>query len=168
MDKTAEIKKALREALGMNPNLAITAKIVSVENDTCTVELLSGLKISDVRLKATINDETDTLLIIPKLGSDVVMISQTGELSGLIIIKVDAVEKIEFKKGNFEFVLDGETGKVTLKKQGANFGSLINSLIDTIVSAQITTPTGPGTISPATIAQLNELKVKFNLILNSN
>jgi hypothetical protein len=167
MERSVEIKKALREALGINPNLAITAKIISIENDTCTVELLSGLKLSDVRLKATISDETDAFLITPKINSDVVLISQTGELSSLMVLKVDSLEKIEFKKGDFEFVLDGTTGKVTLKKAGANFGSLINSLIDTISATQIVTPSGPGTINPTTIAQLNQIKTNFNLILNS-
>ena len=168
MDVAAEIKKALVELIGANPNLPINATIVSVQNDTCTIKVLSGLELSDVRLKATISDDTDTLLITPKVGSEVMVMSQTGKLSGLVVIKVDSVEKIEYKKGDFEFVLDGTTGKITLKKSGANFGSLITSLIDTVIAAQIITPMGTGTIDPATIAQLNQIKAKFNLILNSN
>lgn len=168
MDLPAEIKKALIELIGANPNLPITATIVSVENDTCTIKLLSELVLSDVRLKATISDDTDTLLITPKVGSEVMVMSQTGKLSGLVVIKIDSVETIEYKKGDFEFVLDGTTGKVNLKKAGANFGSLINSLIDTISAAQLITPSGPGTINPATIAQLNQIKASFNTILNSN
>ena len=168
MDVAAEIKKALIELIGANPNLPITATIVSVQNDTCTIKLLSELVLSDVRLKATISDDTDTLLLTPKIGSEVMVMSQTGKLSGLVIIKIDSVEKIQYKKGDFEFELDGTTGKVTLKKAGANFGSLINSLIDTISTAQIVTPNGPGTINPTTQTQLAQIKTKFNLILNSN
>jgi hypothetical protein len=168
MDLPSEIKKALIDLIGANPNLPITATIVSVENDTCTIKLLSELVLSDVRLKATISDDTDTLLITPKVGSEVMVLSQTGKLSGLVVIKIDSVEKIEYKKGDFEFVLDGTTGKVTLKKAGANLGSLINSLIDTISAAQLITPSGPGTINPATITQLNQIKASFNTLLNSN
>lgn len=168
MDVAAEIKKALIELIGSNPNLPIMATIVSVENDTCTIKLLSNLILSDVRLKATISDDTDTLLITPKIGSEVMVISQTGKLSGLAVIKIDSVEKINYKKGDFEFELDGSTGKLKLKNSGANFGSLINSLIDTISAAQIITPNGPGTINPTTQAQLLQIKTKFNLILNSN
>lgn len=168
MDVAAEIKKALIELIGANPNLPITATIISIENDTCTIKLLSELVLSDVRLRATISDDTDTLLITPKIGSEVIVISQTGKLSGLVVVKIDSVEKINYKKGDFEFELNGSTGKITLKKSGANFGSLINSLIDTISAAQIITPSGPGTISPTTQAQLAQIKTKFNLILNSN
>jgi hypothetical protein len=168
MDVAAEIKKALIELIGANPNLPITATIVSVQNETCTIKLLSELVLSDVRLKATVSDDTDTLLITPKIGSEVMVMSQTGKLSGLVIIKIDSVEKIQYKKGDFEFEVDGTTGKITLKKSGANFGSLINSLIDTISAAQIVTPTGPGTINPITQTQLANIKTKFKLILNSN
>lgn len=167
MNKSAEIKRALIEALGMNPNLPITAEVVSVQDKTCTVKLISDLVLSDVRLCATISEEVDYFVVVPKIGSEVIMISQTGKLSGLMVIKVDAVEKIYYKKGTFEFIVDGTTGKVTLKKAGANFGGLINELIDTISSAQLVTLSGPGTIDPATISQLNTIKSKFNLILNT-
>jgi hypothetical protein len=167
MSKSAEIKKALIEALGANPNLPITAEVVSVEDNTCTVKLVSELVLSDVRLCATISEDADSFVLVPKVGSEVVLISQTGKLSGLMVIKVDAIETIKYKKGTFEFIIDGTTGKVTLKKQGANFGVLINELIDAISTAQIITPTGPGSINPTTVAQLTQIKAKFNLILNT-
>jgi hypothetical protein len=167
MNKAAEIKKALIEALGAKPNLPITAEVVSVEENTCTVKLVSELVLSDVRLCATISEDADLFVLVPKVGSEVVLISQTGKLSGLMVIKVDAIETIKYKKGTFEFIIDGTTGKVTLKKEGANFGGLINELIDALVGAVITTPSGSGSISPATVTQLNQIKSKFNLILNT-
>ena len=167
MGKEAEIKRALIEALGVNPNLPITATVVSVEGRTCTVKLVSDLVLSDVRLCATINEDEDGFVVVPKIGSEIVMISQTGKLSGLMILKVDAVEKIQYKLGDLELTADGTTGKLTLKKDGANFGLLIDELITTISAAQIITPNGPGTISPSTQAQLEEIKTKFNSILNT-
>jgi hypothetical protein len=169
MDTSAEIKKALIEALGIAPNLAIIATVVSVENDTCTVRLLSELVLSDVRLKATISeDDDDHFLIVPKLDSEVILMSQTGALSGLIVLKVDAVESIRYKKGDFEFVVDGTTGKVTLKKSGANFGALVSDLIKEISNAIILTPAGPGQIAASTKAKLTALDTKFKTLLNSN
>lgn len=167
MDKPAKLKQALIEALGINPNLAITAEVVSVQNTTCTVKLVSELVLSDVRLCATINESTDSFVIVPKIGSEVVLLSQTGKLSGLMVIKMDAVENIAYKKEAFEFVVDGTTGKVTLKNESVNFGILIGNLIDTISNAIIETPNGPGAINAATQLQLEQLKTKFNLILNS-
>ena len=97
MDTPSKIKQALIEALGVNPNLPITATVVSVEGKTCTVKLVSELVRSDVRLCATISDEADEFLIVPKIGSEVVLMSQTGKLSGLMVLKIDSVEKIQYK-----------------------------------------------------------------------
>ena len=167
MDTPAEIKKALREALGINPNLAITATVVSVNGNTCSIKLASELVLTDVRLCATISDEPDMMVIKPKVGSEVIAMSQTGKLDGLFIVKVDAVDNITFKKEDFEIIIDGQTKKVTIKNGTANLGQLMGNLIDTIVSAQILTPQGPGTISPATQTQLTNIKTMFNALLNN-
>lgn len=167
MDKHSKIKKLL-EGFGLKPNLPITAKVVSIENDTCTVKLESSLVLSDVRLKATITDESDSFLIVPKVGSEVIVMSQTGELSGLMVLKVNAVESIRYKKGDFEFIVDGTTGKVTLKKSGANFGTLVSDLIKEISNAIILTPAGPGQIAASTKAKLTALDTKFKTLLNND
>lgn len=167
MDTGAEIKKALREALGINPNLAITATVVSVSGNTCSIKLASELVLTDVRLCATISDEPDMMVIKPKVGSEVIAMSQTGKLDGLFIVKVDAVDNITFKKEDFEIIVDGTTKKVTIKNGTANLGQLMGNLIDTINSAQIITPQGTGTISPATQAQLTNIKTMFNNLLNT-
>lgn len=169
MSKASELKRALIEAVGANPNLPINAKVVSIEDNTCSVELAGGLVISDVRLTATINSDSNSFLIVPKTQTDVLIMSQTGKLDGLFILKVDVIETIKYKNADLEFEIDGATGKVTLKKANANLGGLINNLIDTIIGAQITTISGgPGTIAPATVTQLQQIKTGFNLILNSN
>lgn len=167
MDKHSKIKKLL-ESFGLKANFPITATVISIENDTCTVKLQSSLVLSDVRLKATITDDVDSFLITPKIGSQVIIFSQTGELSGLMVLKVDAVESIRYKKGDFEFVVDGTTGKVTLKKSGANFGALVSDLIKEISNAIILTPAGPGQIAASTKAKLTALDTKFKTLLNSN
>ena len=157
----------MREALGINPNLAITATVVSVSENTCSIKLASELVLTDVRLCATISDEPDMMVIKPKVGSEVIVMSQTGKLDGLFIVKVDAVDNITFKKEDFEIIIDGATKKVTIKNGTANLVALMDSLIDTIVSAQILTPQGPGTISPATQTQLTNIKTMFNALLNN-
>ena len=168
MDKPAAVKKALIEALGITPNLAITAEVVSVENTTCTVKLVSELVLSDVRLCATINESQDLFLITPKIGSEVIVMSQTGKLSGLFVLKVDAVESISYKKNGLEFLIDGTTGKITLKNTHANFGDLISKFITEVSNAIILTPAGPGNIAPTTKAKLEVLNTKFKSLLNTN
>ncbi|SDX12082.1 hypothetical protein [Flavobacterium degerlachei] len=168
MDTAAEIKQALIKALGITPNLAITATVVSIENDTCTVKLLSELVLSDVRLKATISDGEDRFLIVPKINSEVILMSQTGTLSSLMLIKVDAVESIRYKKGDFEFAVDGTSGKVTLKNSSNNFGALVTQFITEIKTMIILTPTGPGKVAPSSITKFEALDAKFKTLLNSD
>lgn len=167
MDKPTKIKRALLEALGVNPNLAITAEVVSVENNTCTVKLVSELVLTDVRLCATVNENQDSFVIIPKIGSEVVLMSQTGTLAGLMVIKVDTVESIIYKNAGFEFKVDGASKKVTLKNQSENLGQLLGELIDTISNSVIDTPNGPGAINAVTKTALNQVKARFNSILNT-
>lgn len=168
MDKTVQIRKALIEAVGIKPNLAITAEVVSIENTTCTVVLNTGLVIDDVRLCATINNSEDSFVLVPNIGSDVILISQTGELSGLFVARVDSLESIIYKKGDFEFKVDGKTGKVTLKNGSDNLGNLISTLITEIQNAIILTPAGPGNIALSTKGKLEEIDTKFKTLLNSN
>lgn len=168
MDTPAEIKKALMSVLGITPNLPLTATVLSLEGSTCTIRLLDELELSDVRLTATISESEDGLIIKPKVGSEVIVMSQTGTLSSLIVIKVNEIDSFTYKNADFQFIVDGITKKVTIKNGQANVGALINSLIDTIGSAVLVTPAGPGSIAPSTITALNNVKLMFNLILNSN
>jgi len=168
MDKATKIKRALLEALGVNPNLAITAEVVSIQNNTCTVKLVSDLVLTDVRLCATVNESQDSFVVVPKIGSEVVLMSQTGTLSGLMVIKVDAVESIIYKNGGFECKVDGATKKVTLKKGTVNFGGLVSDLIQEISHAIILTPAGPGKIADSTKLKLAELDTQFKTLLNTD
>jgi hypothetical protein len=168
MDTAAEIKKALNSVLGITPNLPMTATIVSIQGTTCTIKLLDELQLSDVRLTATISDSEDSLLIVPKIGSEVIVMSQTGTLTSLMVLKVNEVDAVHYKNTDFEVKIDSVTKKVTVKNGQANLGALVNMLIDAIGAAVIVTPNGPGSIDPATVTILNNIKTQFNLILNSN
>ncbi|WP_395049396.1 hypothetical protein [Flavobacterium sp.] len=168
MGKHSQIKKLL-EGFGLKANFPITATVVSIQNDTCTVKLQSSLVLSDVRLKATITEETDSFLIIPKVGSDVIVFSQTGELSGLMVIKVNSVEKIQYKKGAFECEIDGTTEKVLVKNATANLGDLIADLIGAIKAMSFTVTT-PDTINGSTtalvnLAQFSAIEMQFKQLL---
>lgn len=167
MDKKAQIKEKLKEVVGVKPNLPLTAEVTTVNGYLCSVKLSTGLVLTDVRLNATTSDSENGLTVIPKIGSDVIVISQTGELSGLIVIKVNEVDKLIYKQDDFLFEVDAVTKKVTIKNAQANVGALIGQMIDTINAAQIVTPNGPGSISPATQGQLINIKTMFNSIINA-
>lgn len=167
MDTAAEIKKALMSVLGVTPNLPLTATVVSIQGNTCTIKILGELVLSDVRLTATVTD-SNGLLIQPKVGSEVLVISQTGTLSSLVVLKVNEVDLVYYKSEDFEVRIDAFTKKVTVKNAQVNLAALMNTLIETISAAVITTPNGPGSIDPSTVTALNNIKTQFNLILNAS
>lgn len=167
MDKKAEIKKKLQEVVGIKQNLPLTAEVVSVQSDTCTVKLASGINLSDVRLTATINEDENIFVLVPKIGSDVIVISQTGELSALMVIKVDKVEKLIYKQDGVEFIVDSTTKKITIKNEQVSVKELFQSLATIIKGIKVTTSTGPsGTPLPDTITAVQQFETKFNQLLD--
>ena len=165
MDKLVQIKKRLREIVEVTPNLPITATVVAVENDYCTVELKSGLHISDVKLKATIGND-DYLKVIPKVGSTVVVISLTGDKNNLVLLKIDEAEKIEYKQSGLEVLIDSTDGKVSIKNSELSLIDVFSDLAALLKELKVYTPAGPsGTPLPDTIAAITELEAEFNQLL---
>lgn len=95
MEPLSEIKENIRKIAGKQRQMVFTAKVVSVDGDTCTVELEDTLKLTDVRLRAVINGENSKILVTPKNNSYVLVADLTGDLSQLAVIGYSEVEKIE-------------------------------------------------------------------------
>ena len=169
MDTAAEIKKALVEALGVTPNLPITATVVSIEVDTCTVKLLSELVLSDVRLTATSDEAEDYFRVIPKEDSEVILMSQTGTLSGLFVVKVNEVKSINYKQGELEFSLDSSDKKMLLKNDSTSLYEIMSELVALLKGLKVFTPAGVSGIPiPDTIAKITQVETKFKSILKEN
>ena len=169
MDIHSEIKKALVEALGQNPNLPITATVVSIEGDTCTVKLLSELVLSDVRLTATSDEAEDYFRVIPKEESEVILMSQTGTLSGLFVVKVNQVKSIDYKQNGLEFSLDSTDKKLLLKNDSTSLYEIMSELTALLKGLKVFTPAGvSGVPIPHTITKITQVETKFKTLLKEN
>lgn len=167
MEKASKIKQLLAQ-FNAKPNTLITAQVVSIEDTFCTVKLAEGLEVSGVRLLATNGNGDNGFKIVPKVGTDVLVLSQSTGVDNLVVIKIDEWDKISFKQNDFEFILDAETKKATLKKTGANLGQSLSQLTQALQNAQIITPAGPGTFDPATIATLVTVQTALENLLTTN
>jgi len=166
MDKLSEVRKLLIKAVGANPNLPITGIVQSVEGDSCSVELKSGLVLSDVKLKATISTGSNYLTPKPKVGSTVVLLSLSGSLENLTVIKFDEIEILEYKQNGLEFIVDSITKKVTIKNAEVSLFELFTDLTATLKQFKVFTPTGPsGTPLPPTMLKIEEFETKFKKLL---
>ena len=106
MSKERDIKSVLKGMIGTSYTQPITCEVVSIQGNSCTVKLESGLELTDVRLRATLAQGSDELLITPKQGSTALVWSVTGELDDLVLLKCDQIEKIGYKQDGLEFEIN--------------------------------------------------------------
>ena len=92
-DKFAQLKENLKAIVKANPNLPIDGIVTKISGDTCSVKFNDGFELSDIRLKVTATGE-NSLVMIPEIGSTVLMISTDGTIANLTIIKMDKASEI--------------------------------------------------------------------------
>ncbi len=165
--KLSDIKNSLREMMGVGFTAPISCEVVSVEDNSCTIKIAGGMELPDVRLMATINNDTDVLLITPKVGTKALVWSVTGDLNDLVLLKCDQIDNVRYKQGDLEFELDSQSKKVTIKNNTTSLGQLMQDLHDIITNLKVTTPAGPSTgVLPDTTASLLQFKTDFKQLLN--
>ncbi|WP_234111468.1 hypothetical protein [Chryseobacterium sp. R2A-55] len=164
-DKYAQLKDNLRKIVAANPNLPITGKVTEVDDDTCSVLLPGGLEIPGVLLKAT-QDGEDNLLIMPKIGSTVLMLSTDGTIGNMTVIKCDVAEKIIFNENGLQVEIDSTDGKVKIENEETSLKDLFQQLTDILQQLKVYTPAGPsGTPLPDSIIRINNFENDFKTIL---
>ena len=124
MDIYGQIAQAIRNIAGVQVGGAtiFPAEVKSVSGATCTI-LIGDLEVTDVRLRAVINDKDDQILRIPKQGSQVLVADMSGgQFRELVVIEQSETEKIDLTIGQTTITV--EDVKITIN--GGNNGGLIN------------------------------------------
>lgn len=167
-DKIAEIKKQLQEVVGANPNYPIVATVTKVEGETCSIKLVSGLSLSDVKLSATVSESDNYLLLEPAVGSDVLVLSGDGTLMNLYVIKVDQIAKFKFSQNGLTVDFDSTDKKVKIENESVSLKKLFDDLVNIITNLKvnvITEDAPSGTITPDVVALLNQFSTSVNGLL---
>lgn len=101
-DVYSEIKDTLQKICRPKCLQVYFAEIVSVEDDTtCTIKIDDDLQLSDVRLRAVVNDEQSGILITPKKGSIVLVADLSGgKMAQMSILMYSEVDHIEINGGD--------------------------------------------------------------------
>ncbi|GGB83048.1 hypothetical protein GCM10007424_23840 [Flavobacterium suaedae] len=166
MDKLSQLKKQLQQIVGANPNLPIRGVVTAVNGQSCSVKLAGGLVITGVRLKATIGNGADYMLITPAINTNVLLLSGNGTLDDLSVIKADSVQKAEFSISGLIVLLDGDDGKVQIQNNEASLKDIFSDLTELLRAFKVYTPMGPsGTALPDTATAIDEFETKFNNLL---
>lgn len=157
-----DVRRFVQQIVGDMRNLPIVGEVVSVNGEACCVKLSSGLEVKGVRLKATITQGKQKVLLTPLVGSDVIIMSSTGDLNNLFVVSVNEIEKLEILNNDVTIVIND---KVTVDVAGVNLASTLVDLCDTLLTFQVYTGVGPsGTALPATQQKITKLKKEFETI----
>lgn len=132
MDKYAKLREQLKDICGGSGGgvVLLQGKVVRVDGDSCSI-LLGDLELSDVRLRATVGETGEGLLLVtPVVGSVVLVGSLTGDYRDLAVLSVDQFSEISLGGSTF-----GGLVKVTelVKRLNAIEGD-INKLKDVMNS----------------------------------
>lgn len=126
MDTLSEIKESIKKIASTGGMFrAFTAKVKSVNGETCTVEL-EGLTLTDVRLRAVVNGENSKILVTPKTDSCVLVVDLAGDLSQLAVVGYSEVEKIEVDTDKIIFNGGNNEGLIQIKKLTDKLNELVN------------------------------------------
>ncbi|MDN4028642.1 hypothetical protein [Chryseobacterium gambrini] len=139
--------ESLKKLLNRFPIVLDTAKVIKVENDYCQVVTIDNKKeFFDCSFNAVVENKTDKLVIIPKVGS-LVTIGTYQKNNKAVILSVSEVEKIYFRNdkseftfdgSGFQFNRDGENLKEVLNGFQDGFGKLCDELAKVVVSIGVT------------------------------
>lgn len=109
MDQYRRLRDNLMQMMGSGKEITIWQGIVkSVEGISCTVTF-GTLDVEGVRLRASLADNESHLLIVPKVGTAVVVGSLSNDLSLLVVLAVDEVESITINGGKLGGLINIES-----------------------------------------------------------
>lgn len=168
MGGKSELKKVLKEIVGANPNYPIPGTVTAIDGQTCSVRVSGGLVVPDVRLKSVISESQDYYMLIPAIGSDVLMLSGDGTLRNLTVIKVDQIQSFVFSQSGLTVEFDSADKKVKIENQSVNLKDLFQNLSDIIrvLKVQVITEGAPsGTPTTETISALNSFETSYKRLL---
>lgn len=166
-DIYARFHASLKQNLfGPDKVILFNAEVKSIQGESCTVAV-GDLELTDVRLKATINEASDYLMQIPAVGSMVLCGDMSGgDLREVCVLKIDKLEKLVLKQSGLDVLIDTTDGKIHIENEGTGLLQLFNALADILKTLKVFTPAGPsGTPLPTTITKIQQFETNFKQLL---
>jgi len=124
----------------------ISGIAIDINDTTCTVKREGSPDLTGVRLDAIDDTIENQFTVFPKDNSHVVVGIMDGLKTEAVVLRCSEVEHIKIKCG------------------GVSLIDTLSKMIDEINKAIINTPTGAGTVSPATVAKLIAVNEDFKKI----
>lgn len=149
MDNYRRLKENIRKAAGP-ASLTIYQGIVTDTDGILCSCIFGNIEVTDIRLRASLTERDRQMLVVPKIGSAVILGSLSGDLADLAVLQVDEIERIEINGGQLGGLIN--ISELTDK---------INALIDMFNSHTHSLPTGTVAVAgnAGTMSNLSEVLV---------
>lgn len=99
MDGYRELRERLQELTRRRGATLLQGIVKAVDGRECSVEI-GSLTVPGVRLRASAVERDGELLVVPKIGSAVIVGSLSGDLGELAVLGVDAAETVTVNGGS--------------------------------------------------------------------
>lgn len=73
-------------------------EVTATDGVTCSVRI-GDAELEGIRLRASLSDNDRQILVVPKVGSAVVLGCITGDLNNMVVLQVDEIESITINGG---------------------------------------------------------------------
>jgi len=168
MDISEEFQRALTEMVKYQSSgpgiLPATVKTVNDALGTCDVEI-DGLTIYDVRLRASVNGELSNFLVLPAIGSSVLVANVGNSATEFAVVSYSEVTSLEFVTGDTKVIADA--AGIHLERAGKNLGNVLSALISQIQAITVPVTSAPGTSGvPVNAAAFDTIKTNLQTILS--
>ncbi len=166
-DVANEINNALSTFIGRKQTVTVfPAKVTSVDEAKLTCDAVDSEDIEhfDIRLRATVDGSDEGFVLIPEVGSWVLLANIGNSASEFAVIGTSAVTKVMCKVG--QTVVGIENDGVLIERNAQSLKAMLDALIDQIKLITVTcaAPGSPST-PPLNLAAFDVIKTQVAQIL---
>lgn len=138
MTPEERLRRNIKAVVGPAPITVYQGIVSRVDGITCTVRF-GEMEVDGIRLRASEESQDAQMLIVPKVDTAVIVGSLSGDLSELVVLSVDVIERIEINGGKLGGLINIEalTNKIN------ELVNAFNNHTHTIQSGQIVCGTYP-------------------------
>lgn len=100
MDNNKRLLENIRKAFGPVPMVLYQGIVTEISDDGLTCSCRFGsVEVSEIRLRASLSGRDRQMLVVPRTGSAVIVGSLSGDLSSLVVLQVDEIDRVVFNGG---------------------------------------------------------------------
>lgn len=140
---------------------SFNAKVTEVDRESmsCTLEV-DGIEKFDVRLQAVIDRQKNMFLLVPIVGSSVLVLMINGDPKNLAVVSTSEVEEVCAIIGESQFAITTEG--ILIAKGDENLATILTDLVAEVQKIIVVQGTSPNKVA------LSKISERFKQVLNGS